>query len=234
MIFTSKHHLKVYGGSSLTIGDDTFSPSHRIRNLGFHMDQHMTIIDHVTAVCSACNYHLYRLSSIRHYLITEAAKSAVNALVTSRLDYCNSLLHNIPLSQTARLQRVQNNTARLITRTSKHDHITPVFKELHWLPVESRIDFIVLVVTFKCISGLAPSYLAQLVQQRKRDGRLRHNYAPTLHKGTTNKCIGDLAFGAAAPRLWNELLVNIRATVTLSMFRKCLKIKKNLFIRHFN
>ena len=70
------------------------------------MDQHLTMTDHVTAVCAAYNYHLYRLSSIRQYLTTEAAKSAVNALVTSRKDYCNSLLHNIPLSQTARLQRV--------------------------------------------------------------------------------------------------------------------------------
>ena len=118
MIFTSKHHLKVCGGCSLTVDDDTVSPSHRIRNLGVHMDQHLTMTDHVTAVCSACNYHLYRLSSIRHYLTTEAAKSAVNALVTSRLDYCNSLLHNIPLSQTARLQRVQNNAARLIYSAS--------------------------------------------------------------------------------------------------------------------
>jgi len=118
MMFTSKHHLKTYGGCALTIGDDTVSPSDRIRNLGIHMDQHLSMTDHVTAVCATCNYHLYRLSSILHYLTTEAAKSAVNALVTSRLDYCNSLLHNIPLSQTAQLQRVQNNAARLITRTS--------------------------------------------------------------------------------------------------------------------
>ncbi|KAI0209869.1 hypothetical protein LSAT2_005463 [Lamellibrachia satsuma] len=146
MLFTSKHHLRMYGGCSLTIGDDTVSPSDHIRNLGVHMDQHLTMTDHVTAVCAACNYHLYRLSSIRHYLTTEAAKSAVNALVTSRLDYCNSLLHNIPLSQTARLQCVQNNAARLITCTSKHDHITPVLKELLWLPVESRIAFKMLMV----------------------------------------------------------------------------------------
>ncbi|KAI0214517.1 putative RNA-directed DNA polymerase from transposon BS [Lamellibrachia satsuma] len=150
MIFTSKHHLRMYGGCSLRIGDDTVSPSDRIRSLGVHMDQHLTMTDHVTAVCAACNYHLYRLSSIRHYLTTEAAKSAVNALVTSRLDYCNSLLHNIPLSQTARLQRVQNNAARLITRTSKHDHITPALKELHWLPVESRIAFKMLRIDPPC------------------------------------------------------------------------------------
>ena len=112
------------------------------------------------------------------------------------------LLHNIPLSQIAWLWHVQNNAARLITRTSKHDHITPVLKEL---PVESRITFKMLVITFKCISGLAPSYLAELIQPRKCDRRLRQNYAPTMHRGITKKCIGDSAFAAAAPRLWNEL-----------------------------
>ena len=87
-------------------------------------------------------------------------------------------------------------------------------------------------MTFKCMNGLAASYLAELVQLRKRDGRLRQNYAPTFHQGITKKCIGVSAFGAAAPRLWNEIPVNIRASGTLSMFRKCLKT--SLFIRHFN
>ena len=66
MIFTSKHHLKTYGCCSLTTGDDTVSPSDRIRNLGVHMDQHLSMTDHVTVVCAACNYHLHRLSPIRH------------------------------------------------------------------------------------------------------------------------------------------------------------------------
>ena len=64
MIFTSKHHMKTCGGCSLTIGDDRVSPSDRIRNLGVHMDEHLSMTDHVTAVCAACDYHLYRLSSI--------------------------------------------------------------------------------------------------------------------------------------------------------------------------
>ena len=101
------------------------------------MDQHLMMTHHVTAVCAACNYHLYRLSSIRHYLTTEV----------SRLDYCNSLLVNRPASQILRLQRVQNNAARLITRTSRHDHVTPVLRGLHWLLVASRIHFKVLVRT---------------------------------------------------------------------------------------
>ena len=148
MIFVPKHHLKTYGGCSLTVGYDTVSPSDRIRNLGVHMDQHLPMTYHVSAMCAACNYNLYRLSSIRHYLLTVAEKRAVNALVTSRLDYCNSFLQNIPLSQAAQLQRVQNNATRLTTRTSKHDHITLVLMGLHWLPVESRIAFNMLVMVW--------------------------------------------------------------------------------------
>ena len=81
----------------------------------------------------------------------------------------------------------------------------------------------------RCMKGLAPSYLAELFQPRKRDGRLRQNYAPTLHQGITKRCIGDSEF---APRQWNELPVNILASGTLYMFRKCLKIY--IIIIHFN
>ena len=79
----------------MTIGTDIISPVDCVRNLGVHMDQHLTMTHHVTAVRAACNNHLYRLSSIHHYLTTEATKSAVNALATSHLDYCNSLLVNL-------------------------------------------------------------------------------------------------------------------------------------------
>ena len=169
------------------------------------MDQHLTMTHHVTAVCAACNYHLYRLSSIRHYLTTEATKSAMNAFVTSRLDYCNSLVVNRPASQILRLQRVQNNAARLITRTIRHDHITPVLRGLHWLPVASRIHFKVLVLAYRCVNGLAPTYLAEPLHTRTPDGRLRKDYAPTLHQCITKKSIGESAFGTTAPPLSNSL-----------------------------
>ena len=95
IISISKRHLKLYGVCSMTSGADIISPVDCVRTLGVHTDQHLTMTHRVTAVCAACNYHLYRLSSICHYLTTEATKSAINALVTSRLDYCNSLLVNL-------------------------------------------------------------------------------------------------------------------------------------------
>ena len=155
------------------------------------------------------NYHLYRLSSICHYFTTEATKSAINALLTSRLDYCNSLLVNLPASHIFRLQRIRNYKARLVTRTSRHDHITPVLMGLHWLQVASRIHFKVLVLAYRCVNGLAPTYLAELLHIRTPDGRLRKDYAPTLHQCITKKSIGESAFGITASRLWNLLAGNI-------------------------
>ena len=195
------------------------------------MDQHLTMTHHVTAVCAACNYRLYRLSSICHYLTTEATKSAENAFVTSRLDYCNSLLVNLPTSQIFRLQRVQNNASRLITRTGRHDHITPVLMGLHWLSVASRIHFKVLVLAYRCIKGLAPTYLAEPLHIRTPDGHLRKDYAPTLHQCITKKSIGESAFGTTALRLWNSLPADIRNSKTLTIFRTFLET--HLFISHF-
>ena len=111
------------------------------------------------AVCKACNFHLYRLSSIRRYITTYAARSVVQALITSRLDYCNSLLANLTNTQMKRLKSIQHKAARLVTRTPLREHITPVLKQLHWLPVECRITYKLMVLVYKCVNGTAPAYL---------------------------------------------------------------------------
>ena len=83
-----------------------------------------------------------------------------HAFISSRLDYCNSLLYDIGDGLVKKLQAVQNSAARVVTGTRKYDHITPVLRDLHWLPVRHRIDFKVTMSVFKCIDGLAPQYLA--------------------------------------------------------------------------
>ena len=103
---------------------------------------------------------------ISKYLSKECRKSLVHAYVTSRLDYCNSKLYGLPKYQLSKLQRIQNMAARLITDTMKFDHIivsnynhiNPVLNNLHWLPVNYRIQFKILTITFKAIHGMAPSY----------------------------------------------------------------------------
>ena len=187
------------------------------------MDQHLTMSDQVTAVCAACNYHIYRLSSIRQYLTTDATKTAVQALITSRIDYCNSLLLGLPATQVMRLQRVQNKAARLITRTPLRDHITPVLRELHWLPLQERIIYKTLVLVYKCLHDLAPGYLCELLQQRSRDSRLRQAAPLLLHQPVSRKSIGEHSFGITAPKYWNNLPFELRAADSLSSFKRLLK-----------
>ena len=82
-----------------------------------------------------------------------------HALVTSQLDYCNTLDVGLPLECVQKLQWVQNAAASLLTVAAYGEHTTPLLQQLHWLPVRFRAQFKVLVLTYKALKGLGPSYL---------------------------------------------------------------------------
>ena len=109
--------------------------SSSVRDLGVIYDQHLNMSHHVHSVCRTGYYHLRNIGRIRRYLTLDATKTIVHALVTSRLDYCNLLLYGLPANHLVKMQCLQNACTRVITRTGRRSHITPVLKELHWLPV---------------------------------------------------------------------------------------------------
>ena len=223
VIYMSQYHLNKYGRCDISIGDSTISPVECVRNLGVQIDQHLTMDKQVTAVCKACNFHLYRLSSIRRYITTDAARSVVQALITSRLDYCNSLLANLTNTQMKRLKSIQHKAARLVTRTPLREHITPVLKQLHWLPVECRITYKLMVLVYKCVNGTAPPYLCRLIQPKCRDSRLRQPSDLELHRPVPKKAIGTAAFGFVGPDRWNKLPEGLRESASLNIFKRDLK-----------
>ena len=121
------------------------------------------MLSHINKTCSSAFYHLYNIRRIRKYLSRESTECLVHAFVTSNLDYCNSLLYGLPSTHISKLQRVQNTAARLVTGSPRFGHITPILNNiLHWLPINFRIQFKVLLLTFKCLHGLAPQYLSDL------------------------------------------------------------------------
>ena len=114
------------------------------KNLGSWLEAQMNLNTHVTKYCQAAFFHFFNIRRTRKFLNYETVQILVNAFVTSRLDYCNSLLYGLPATQLNKLQRVQNAAARLICIISRFDHITPNFIELHWLPIKYRINFKIL------------------------------------------------------------------------------------------
>ena len=92
-----------------------------------------------------------------------AARIIAIALIHSKLDYCNSLLLNLPASHLNRLQLVLNSAARAVTRTSKFRHISPILKDLHWLKINEIVHYKVLSLTYKILSRNQPSYLRTLL-----------------------------------------------------------------------
>ena len=152
--------------------------------------------------------------------------------MTSRLDYRNGLLCGITDELLCRLQKVQNNAARVVSGSKKYDHITPVLKDLHWLPIRKRIEFKILLLTFKCMQGYAPLYLRELLVKQANTRTLRSNTKNLLQIPLTNlKRFGDRAFCAYAPRLWNELPDNIKAADSVQNFKK--QLKTLLFRKEF-
>ncbi len=149
----------------------------------------------------------------------------IHAFITTRLDYCNSLYLGISQSSLNRLQMVQNAAARVLTGARKREHIIPVLQSLYWLPVHYRIHFKVLLLVFKSLNGLAPSYLSDLLIDHQPARALRSaNLRLLVVPRTRLKSRDDRAFAVAAPRLWNSLSTEIRTAPTLSIFKSRLKI----------
>ena len=226
MIIGTRQQLAKVSVDTLRVGNVQLTPLSEARNLGCWFDSQLSMVTHIHKVCKAAFYHLYNLRKIRKFLDNESIKTLVNALITSRLDYCNSLLFGTPATHLLKLQRVQNTAARLICNMSRFDHITPTLIHLHWLPVKFRIDFKILLITFKVIHGLAPEYLHELICVKAPSRyHLRSNDQLLLSqpKFKSLKTLGDRAFISAAPNLWNSLPNDIRSAKTVDHFKKLVK-----------
>ena len=137
--------------------------------LGVMFDKHLQMSTQVKSICQSTHFHIRNIKEIRHLLPSSAAAQLVHSLVTSRLDYCNALLHRLPDCRIKPLQssRVQNIAARVVSLCSRQDDIDDILKSLHWLPVKQWILFKVLLLVYKCKNDLAPEYLRCLFKPYK-------------------------------------------------------------------
>ncbi|KAK2146497.1 hypothetical protein LSH36_604g02000 [Paralvinella palmiformis] len=193
------------------MGASSITPNGSVKNLGVIFDQCINMHEHVTSVCQAAYYHLKNIHCLKAFLTQESLVTIVHAFVTSRIDYCNSLLYRISDYNIDRLQRIQNSAARNVTNTRKYDQITPVLQHIHWQPVRQRINFKILLITYKSINVMVQKYLCELVSIRKSSRKLRSSSQILLQVPVSRlKSYGDCAFNVAALTLWNRLPVDIR------------------------
>jgi hypothetical protein len=133
-------------------------------------------------------------------------------------------LSHLASQQLDRLQRIQNSAARLVTLTRCDDHITPVLGNLHWLTVRKRVQFNILLLTYKDMNGLAPSYLIDILKPYKQTRTLRYNAKCLLAvPSTKTTTFGDRACAVCAPKLWNMLPLDTKNSCSLNFVFKGLK-----------
>ena len=202
-----------------------------VRNLGFHMDLHLKNDKHINTVTSKCIFLIKKISAVRNLLDMDMVCIIMQALVISRLDYCNLLLMGSTKDQLDKLQRVLNMAARVVKCILKYDPIRVHLFELHWLRVPQRIEFKVLTIVFKCLNNLAPEYLQDFLVV-SRNTTLQSASTKKIHmvKFRTQKLL-NCSFTYAAAKLWNNLPISLRVCENYEVFK--VKLKSHLFKHSF-
>ena len=182
-----------------------------IKSLGVTFDSDFKFDRQIGYVVKSAFFQLRLLARVKPYLSPSDLEKVIHALISTRLDYCNSLYVGLDQRSLRRLQLVQNAAARLLTGTKKREHISPVLASLHWLPVRFRIDFKILMFVFKILIHRPTRAL--------RSANESYLNVPQCRLKTK----GDRSFAVAAPKLWNSLPLHIRASETLDTFKSSLK-----------
>ena len=201
---------------------NTLTIKRSVKLLGFHLDSSLNCDRQVSDILQQSYSIIRNIAKIRSLLTVPRLKIVVNALILSRIDYCNSLLFQMSAYNIRRLQLLQNSAARLIFGKRKYDHVSSLLQELHWLKVKPRIYFKVLFMVFKCINSLAPDYLSELIS-------VKNPITMILYIPPVSSMTGDKAFSVCGPRLWNGLPRHIRIASSTLVFKS--KLKHHLFNR---
>ena len=165
IVFPSKYKQDLYNDLSITIGDTVVDCSSQVKDLGVIFDRVLSLRQHVSYTSKTCRFHLRNISRIRKYIQQDTSVLLVKSLVMSRLDYSNGLFYGLPKCTVSGLQAIQNSAERIVTqeRLRDHDSMSRALIGLHWLPVDKRIEYKLLLYTYKALHDLAPGYLCELV-----------------------------------------------------------------------
>ena len=213
--------------SSFSFSGTTISSSSSVRNLGVIFDSDISLKEQIAQASKSCHYHTRQIRLIRPLLDHDSTVLLANSLVSSKLDFCNSLYAGLPKSTIQPLQLAQNSLARVVFSSRKFDRASPLLHKLHWLPISQRISFKIAVLAFKTLQVNSPSYLSDLLIPYKPSRSLRSEKQNLLVVPSFRSCAGRRSFSFFAPTLWNSLPSSLRSVTCLSSF--CSRLKTYLY-----
>ena len=218
---------------SISVGDSQILSSSKARDVGVVCDECLSLDAHISAICKSTHFHLRNLGRVRNLITTDAAAQLIHVLISSPLNFSNCILYNLPNNKIEKFQRIQNQAVRTLTRSPRRNHITPLLRELHWLRINDRIIFKILILTH---NGSAPEYLCELITKHNnvsvRKRRAEDCYllnVPPISKSCANSFF-ESSFMYAAPTLWNNLSQDTRM---LDFIRFKSGIKTELYLKCF-
>ena len=158
--------------------NQSITPAASDLHLGVTFDENF-IFKHISKTCRC--FKKNHIRRIRRFVSLSVAKTIATALVSSRLDYCNSLIYNFANKDIATLQRVQNCLARIVTRSPRFFRSVPLLKSLHWLPVHYRINFKICTITYQTLLSTQPAYLNSMLIPARNPRQLRSTSSNSLY-----------------------------------------------------
>ena len=210
--------LQTFSGEDIDFADN-------VKYLGAYLDDRLTMKHHINKITSHCYGILKNIKSMRSFMSQQQCEILVNATVTSRLDYSNALFYNLGWSNCLqKISKVQKYASQIILQKNHRQGFSfrVRLETLHWLSVEKRIAFKILLLVFKCLHNMAPQLLCSLLSVNTM-GRFSDSnvFKTTLFYPTTT--FGRRAFIYFAPRLWNALPAYIRTIQQIASFKTELK-----------
>ncbi len=219
---TSKRLQSFSHVTQVNVAGCSVALSNNIVTLGVTLDQCLNLNAHVSAICRSSFFHIKAIRHCRASLPIDVRVTLATAIVQSRLDYANSMLLNTTEQNLHKLQRVQNYLAKSIFPVYPPIPSAELVHSLHWLPIKDRINVKVAVLVYGLLNSNQPTYLADLLSQSQPPGLCD----PPITSYWLNPAVllpCGRAFSVAAPRIWNDIPLNIRSAPSVDVFRRLLK-----------
>ena len=222
MVFGSRQMLSKVQDFSVNLLGEALVPVESAKDLGLTLDENLTF-EHIVKTVSSCMSILYQINRVKYAFDRQTLITVINSLVFSKLFYCSNVWSNTSQKNINKLQAVQNFACRIVSGTRKFDHVTPILKQLRWLPVARQLEYRSAIMAFKCSAGYVPKYLSSKFSKRLEISQRKTRNCDNLNIPFCKFSTGQRSFHYRTIKLWNALEANLKNVDSLNSFKRQLK-----------